>query len=150
MPTPPADDVARDEADHDRVSQDGWIRGVRRAWADADAGRRRFVLLGVVLTAIGLAVAIWWGLASTVGKPAWRDLGYRVVDPSTTYVRFEVTRPPSLALSCVVEAQETSHGVVGRTTVQVPPGEPASVVVETRVRTTSTAVYGAVRRCAAA
>lgn len=139
-----------DEAAHDRAAPGGFSRSLRRAWHGAGPARRRYVVVGIVLTVLGIAMASWWGVSSAAGKPHWQTVAYDVEDATTVMVRFDVTRPADMPLVCTVEAQETGHGVVGRNDVTVPGGEAGQVRIETRVRTSSLAVYGSVRRCAPA
>lgn len=121
---------------------------IREAWRALSAARRRFVVVGVILGLLGTAMGVWFALSATATKPNWRDVSYDVVDDETVVVRFEVTKPREMTAVCTVLAQETNHGVVGRTTVTVPPSDQLSTITQTRIRTTSLAVIGTVRTCA--
>lgn len=139
-----ADDVEADE-----IAADGARRGsLRRAWHAQSRGRRIFVLVGALLSLIGTVVVVWFALSATVTKPMWRDVSFDVVDDRLTTMRFELTKPRDMTVECTVIAQETNHGVVGRTVVTVGPTQTASTVHEVRIRTTGLAVIGTVRTCA--
>lgn len=143
MPTAPR--PASADAEPDDVPR---LSGARRAWSGTSERVRRIVAFGAALTLVGTVLAVWWGLASTLGKPSWNDLAYDVRNPREVVVRFQLTRPEDITVRCTIVAQETGHATVGRTTVDIPPGPPATGVHEVTVRTTSLAVIGRVRTCA--
>jgi hypothetical protein len=106
--------------------------------------------IGILL---GCALAVWFGLASTVDKnwetlPSWTNLGYRVIDDTTVDVTYLVSRPIGRDVTCVIRAMDRSFGAVGRITVHIPASDTPSVRRTTRVRTTTRAVTGVVRSCA--
>jgi hypothetical protein len=94
-------------------------------------------------------MAIWFGLASTVGEPNWTTMGYRVVDDKAVDVTYVVSRPTGLDVTCVVRAMDRGFGTVGMVTVRVPASDTSSVRRTTRIRTTTRAVTGEVRSCSA-
>jgi len=100
--------------------------------------------IGILL---GCAMAVWFGLASTVGKPSWTNLGYRVIDDRTVEVTYLVSRPTGRDVTCLIRAMDRSFGSVGMVSVHVPASETSSVKRTTRVRTTTRAVTGVVRSC---
>lgn len=120
---------------------------IRESWKGLSAGRQRFVALGVVLTVLGTAIAVWFALAATLDKPNWRDMAFEVPSDQVVRVRFEVTKPPDMTAVCTLLAQETNHGVVGRTTVPIPPADRRTTWHEAEIRTTSPATIGTVRTC---
>ena len=79
---------------------------------------------------------------------AVRDVSFDVVDDRLTTMRFELTKPTDMTVDCTVIAQETNHGVVGRTVVTVGPTQTPSTVHEVQIKTTTLAVIGTVRTCA--
>ena len=101
--------------------------------------------IGILL---GCAVAVWWGLASTVGKPAWTVLGYRVIDDRAVDVTYLVSRPTGHDVTCTIRAMDRSFATVGLIEVHVPGSDASSVKRTTRVRTTTRAVTGVVKTCA--
>lgn len=104
-----------------------------------------------VITTLGIlagcAMAVWFGLASTVGHPSWTVQGYHVVDDRTVDVTYLVSRPTGREVTCVVRAMDRSFGTVGLVEVHVPGSDTSSVQRTTRVRTTSRAVTGVVKSC---
>lgn len=120
---------------------------IRDAWSGLSAGRRRFVALGVVLSVIGTVIAVWFALSATLDKANWRDMAFDVPSDQLVRVRFEVTKPPHMTAVCTLLAQETNHGVVGRTTVTIPPADQRTTWHEAEIRTTSLATIGTVRTC---
>jgi hypothetical protein len=111
-------------------------RGTARWWVVATIG---------ILS--GCAVAVWFGLASTVGKPSWTDLGYRVIDNAAVDVTYLVSRPIGRDVTCTIRALDQGFGTVGLVEVHIPGSDQASVQRTTRVRTTTRAVTGVVRSC---
>ena len=97
--------------------------------------------------ALGCAMAVWFGLASTVGKPAWTNLGYRVLDDRSVDVTYLVSRPIGRDVTCEIRAMDRGFGTVGQVTVHVSASNTSSVRRTTRVRTTARAVTGVVRSC---
>ena len=86
-------------------------------------------------------------LAQLVVVPVLQ-VAFDVVDDRLTTMRFELTKPTDMTVDCTVIAQETNHGVVGRTVVTVGPTQTPSTVHEVQIKTTTLAVIGTVRTCA--
>lgn len=114
--------------------------------APGTATRRVIASIGIGL---GCAMAIWWGLSSTVGKPSWTLLSYHVIDDRSVDVTYLVSRPASSGVTCVIRAMDRSFGTVGLVEVRLPSSATTTVRQTTRVRTTSRAVTGVVRSCTA-
>jgi hypothetical protein len=113
-------------------------------------GTGKWWAIGLLGCAIGVALAVWFGLAATVGQVSWTDTGYEVIDDRTVEVRFEVHRQPGQAVTCTVRALDRGFGTVGTVEVSVPPSQRPSVSQAVLVRTTTRAVTGVVKTCAAA
>jgi hypothetical protein len=92
-------------------------------------------------------MAVWLGLASTVGKPSAENLGYRVIDDSTVDVTYRVRRPIGRDVTCAIRAMDKGFGTVGLVEVHIPGSDTSSVQRTTRVRTTTRAVTGVVKSC---
>ena len=103
---------------------------------------------GTIGILLGCALAVWLGLASTVGKPSWTDLGYRVIDDKAVDVTYLVTRPIGRDVTCAIRAMDKGFATVGLVEVNIPGSDASSVRRTTRVRTTTRAVTGLVRSCA--
>ena len=104
-------------------------------------------VVGTIGIVLGCALAIWLGLASTVGKPSWTDLSYRVIDDKAVEVTYVVRRPVGRDVTCAIRAMDKSFATVGLVEVGIPGSEAAMVQRTTRVRTTTRAVTGVVRSC---
>ena len=111
-------------------------------------GTGRWWVVGIVGCTAGAARATWRGLANSRGRVTWTDTGYRVLDERSVRVEFDVHRPSGQAVTCRVQALDTTFGVVGVVDVDVPATEHRSVHEEVVVRTTSRAVTGVVDSCA--
>ncbi len=144
-----AETTADLEAEDLEEARAGTGTRARDAWAGLDPAHRRFVVLGVVLGILGTAMVIWYALSATVDKVNWRDVAFEVPADNLVRMRFEITKPPDMTAVCTLLAQETNHGVVGRTTVTIPPASERTTYHEATIRTTSLAVIGTVRTCAA-
>jgi len=110
-------------------------------------GHARAWVLGTIGILLGCAFAIWFGLASTLGKPSWTNLGYHVIDDRTVDVTYLVSRPIGRDVTCVIRAMDQGFGTVGLLEVAIPSSESRSVKLTTRVHTTTRAVTGLVRSC---
>jgi hypothetical protein len=109
--------------------------------APGDAKRWVAATIGILL---GCVLAVWWGLASTVGKPSWTVMSYRVINDRTVDVTYLVSRPTRRDVTCQVQALDRSFGTVGLVEVHVPGSQASSVRRTTRIRTTARAVTGEV------
>jgi hypothetical protein len=110
-------------------------------------GHARAWVLGTIGILLGCALAVWFGLASTLGKPSWTNLGYHVIDDSTVDVTYFVSRPIGSDVTCVIRAMDQGYGTVGLLEVAIPSSESRSVKLTTRVHTTTRAVTGVVKSC---
>ena len=111
-------------------------------------GTGRWWVIGTIGCTIGIALAVWLGLANSLGAITYTDTDYKVIDDTSVQVGFDVHRSPGDAVTCTVQAQDTAHGVVGVLEVKVPPSTERSVHQQVVVRTASRAVGGSVRSCA--
>jgi len=112
-------------------------------------GTGKWWAIGIVGVGLGTALAVWLGLAMSVGKVTWTDTGYRVVDDRTVEVDFDVHRPAGQAVTCVVHALDQGYGTVGSVEVAIPASPQRSVHRQVTVRTTTRAVTGVVQSCSA-
>jgi hypothetical protein len=110
-------------------------------------GTAKWWVVATIGILLGSAMAIWWGLASTVGKPSWTLMSYRVVDDRTVDVTYVVSRPTGRDVTCMISAMDKTFATVGMIEVNVPGSYTASVERTTRVRTTTRAVTGVVKSC---
>jgi hypothetical protein len=110
-------------------------------------GAAKWWVVATIGILLGCAMAVWFGLASTVGRPSWTVMGYRVIDDRTVDVTYLVSRPIGRDVTCLIRAIDQSFGTVGLLEVHIPGSDTSSVQRTTRVRTTSRAVTGVVRSC---
>ena len=110
-------------------------------------GAAKWWVIATIGILLGSAMAVWWGLASTVGKPSWTVMGYHVIDDRAVDVTYLVSRPAGHDVTCVIQAMDRSFATVGLIEVHVPDSDASSVKRTTRVRTTTRAVTGVVKSC---
>ncbi len=110
-------------------------------------GQLKWWVIGTVGVLAGVGLAIWFGLASTLGQPSWQTLGYKVVSDQQVRVDFQVYRPGGTALACTVEALARDFAPVGTSTVQVLASADETTTESVTLRTTSRAVTGQVKSC---
>ncbi|HEY9493734.1 MAG TPA: DUF4307 domain-containing protein [Intrasporangium sp.] len=113
-------------------------------------GTLKWWVIGSIGIAIGVALAIWFGLSATVGLPTWQVTGYKVVDDDSVRVDFEVHSPGGEDLTCTVQALAGDFAVVGSTDVPVELAGADSTRTSVALRTTSRAVTGDVKTCVVA
>lgn len=111
-------------------------RGTTKGW-----------VLGTIGILLGCAVAVWFGLASTLGKPSWTTLSYHVIDDRTVDVSYLVSRPIGRDVTCAIRAMDQGFATVGLLEVGIPGSDNRSVKLTTRVNTTTRAVTGVVKSC---
>lgn len=110
-------------------------------------GRAPIWILATLVVAVLTIGAIWWGLASTVGKPNWMEVAWEVKDDRTVEVRYQVSKPPDMTVRCTIEAQGKDHALVGSAEVVIGPQSARETLHTTTVRTTLPAVRGGIRTC---
>ena len=110
-------------------------------------GMTRWWVVSTIGILLGCGLAIWFGLASTLGKPTWTNLGYDVIDDRNVDVTYLVSRPSGRDVTCVIRALDQSFGTVGQLEVAIAGSDDQSVKLTTRVNTTTRAVTGLVKSC---
>ncbi|WP_029144574.1 DUF4307 domain-containing protein [Microbacterium luticocti] len=111
--------------------------------------RRRRTLLVVAIVAIGaaLAVMVWaafGGGRNTVDATA---TGFTVVDAHRVDLAFQITAPAGTAVTCVLEADDTEHGVVGWKIVRLPASSGHTHAYSESIPTVGEATTGLVNTC---
>ncbi|MGO4343025.1 DUF4307 domain-containing protein [Pedococcus sp. 2YAF34] len=112
-------------------------------------GTGRWWVVGIIGCTIGVGLAVWLGLANSLGAITATDTGYKVLDDRSVRVEFDVHRPAGEAVTCRIQALDATFGVVGVTDVDVPASDERSVHKVVVVRTASRAVTGVVDSCTA-
>ena len=68
-------------------------------------GTAKWWVIGTLGIAAGIAVAVWFGLASTVGLASFTTTGYKVIDDQSVRVTFELNRPADKPTTCTIQAR---------------------------------------------
>lgn len=110
-------------------------------------GTLKWWIIGVIGVGGGIALAVWFGLAATLGHPNWQTVSYKVVDDRTVTVSFDVTRPAGQPITCLVNALGADFSTVGSIEVKVPQADTDTTREQATVRTTTRAVTGTVKTC---
>ena len=110
-------------------------------------GTLKWWIVGALGITAGVALVVWFALASTVGLPSWQTWSYKVVDDRTVTVTFEVTRPGGQPLTCTIEAMDRTFAPVGQLAYAVPQTPTETSRHTATVRTTNRAVTGEVKTC---
>lgn len=109
--------------------------------------KRKWWIIGSIGVTISVALAVWFGIASTAGKVHWYNGGFHIASDEQIDIRFDLRRDPSRAVECELHALDEHHARVGTGTVVVPPAaESPSRHVEP-LRTVTRATTGYVDRC---
>ena len=114
-------------------------------------GTTKWWVIGTIGVAAGVALAVWFGIASTAGLASWTTTGYKVLDDRSVRVTFQLSRPADVTTTCTIQALARDFSTVGSIDIAYPPppvGSGALTSTETvTVRTTSRAVTGEVKTC---
>ncbi|MGO0574869.1 DUF4307 domain-containing protein [Ornithinimicrobium panacihumi] len=108
---------------------------------------RGWWIFGTLAVAAATALAVWFGISATAGRVHWVYTGHDVVSESQVDIRFDLRRDPSRAVTCELEAQDGSHTVVGRTTVEVGPTDSSPSRHIESVQTATEAITGYLTQC---
>jgi hypothetical protein len=104
--------------------------------------------LGVLVLAVGIAVAVIASQRLGTGEVKGELGGYQLVDDQTVQVTVTVTRnDPSRPVVCIVRARSIDGSETGRREVLVPPSTQKTVQVTTVVKTSKPPVVGDVYGC---
>ncbi len=110
-------------------------------------GTGRWWVIGTIGVGLGVALAVWLGLANTVGQVTWDVTSYQVQGDASVRLGFDVHRPSHTPVVCHVVALDSHFGTVGSLDVAVPAGGASSVHQDVTIRTASRAVTGDVKSC---
>ena len=126
------------------------------AQRDARYGRtpgtaRRDRWLGATAAAVFVAIftawVIWASLDNGQGSLNARDIGHKVIDDSGVSVTWEVSVTAGTEVSCALQAQNETHGIVGWRIVDLPASDLYTRQFTEVVRTTQLSVTGLIYRC---
>jgi uncharacterized protein DUF4307 len=113
-------------------------------------GNRRWIAigLGVLVLAVGVAIAVIASQRLGTGEVKGELGGYQLVDDETVQVTVTVTRDdPSRPVVCIVRARSIDGSETGRREVLVGPSTQKTVQVTTVVKTSKPPVVGDVYGC---
>ncbi len=115
--------------------------------ASSRRSQRGWWIFGSVTIAIGVGVAIWFGLSASVGRVTWTSVSYKIVDAKTAEITFDVDMPPGTEAVCTVRALARNFSTVGTLEVPIPAATDRTTVHRTTIATTSEAVTAVVQFC---
>jgi hypothetical protein len=112
-------------------------------------GRRRRLpwVIGIAIAAVLVGGYGWMTVAQSMNSVDADDLGYRVVNPHTVEVRFQVTGTQGKDLACAIEALDEEFGVVGWKVVEIPAGDAHMREFTEQIPTVAEATTGLVNSC---
>ncbi len=110
-------------------------------------GTGRWWVIGTIGIGLGVALAVWLGLANSIGQVTWDVTAYKVESDASVRLGFDVHRPSGEAVVCHVVALDSHFGTVGSLDVPVAAGAAALVHQDVTIRTASRAVTGDVKSC---
>lgn len=111
-------------------------------------GRRRAGRVAViVLAVVAVAVVVWIGLGQAGTPVRWTEVGFTVEGPTSTELRFDVTKDADATATCRVQALSENFAEVGVQTVTVGPAGTATQRVTATIPTAEMAVSAVVVGC---
>lgn len=110
-------------------------------------GTLKWWIVGTVGITAGVALAVWFGLSSTLGQPSWQTYAYKVVDDRSVSVTFDVHRPEGQPMTCTIRALDKDFAPVGSLRYSVPRTDAETSRHTVTVRTTTRAVTGEIQTC---
>ncbi len=109
---------------------------------------RRTAVIGIGVLAVAAVGYLGWSTYAQAAQSVDVDvLGFHLTDAHSVTVDFQLTLPPGSAVDCVVEAQDTEHGIVGWKVVSYPADPAHSRTFSEVVPTTAEATTGLVPSC---
>jgi hypothetical protein len=118
-----------------------------RPTAGRGVSNRTWWVIGIVGVLAASGIAVWFGLAGSLGKVHWVNTGFSVTDATEVEVRFDLNRDPARSVVCELQALDVNHARVGTAEVTVGPSESSPSRHLATVRTTSLATTGYVDFC---
>lgn len=111
--------------------------------------RRRMLGWGVVavLAAAGITWLAWVTISNASRSADAASTGFSIVDERSVALTFQVTANPGTAITCVLEADDEQHGVVGWRVVTYPPSEAHTQAFTETIPTVALATTGFVNAC---
>lgn len=112
---------------------------------------RRTVRIGLGI-AIGIAAVVviaysWMTFVATAEQVDADTTGFELVDERTVEVAFQITAPTGRTVACILEAQDTEHGIVGWKVVEYEASDLTARAFRETIPTTAEATTGLVNSC---
>ena len=109
---------------------------LRERYGTRRAGRRTWIAVAAVLTAVGLGWLGWVAFFHSTPAASSELVAWEVVDDRSVTARVSVVRRDAdVEATCLLRAQAEDHTVVGESTFRVGPGGSARAVYRVEVRT---------------
>lgn len=108
--------------------------------------RRLGVVAAIVLIAM-VGVIAWMAFGNSSNSVDAATTGYTVVDHRTVTLTFQVTTPASTRVACVLEADDTEHGIVGWKVIELAGSARHSETYSETIPTVAEATTGLVNSC---
>ena len=109
---------------------------------------RRWAWIGVGVVAVAAVGYLGWTTVAQTTDAVDIDVtGFHLVDEHRVTVDFQVTLRQGEPVTCIIEAQDTEHGIVGWRVVEYPADPAHTRRFSETVRTTAEATTGLVPSC---
>ena len=111
--------------------------------------RTRWLVAGLAafIVATFALWVVWTGLNNGQGNIDVQDIGHKVIDDSSVSVTWALSVPTGTVVSCAIQAQNESHGIVGWKIVDLAASDRFTRQFTETVRTSQLAVTGLIYRC---
>ncbi|MEN2740095.1 DUF4307 domain-containing protein [Microbacterium sp. X-17] len=111
--------------------------------------RRRLIGWGIValLVIAGGVWLVWITLGNSANSIDSADTGFTIDGPHSTTLSFQLTAPPGTGITCVLEADDEQHGIVGWRIVSYPPSDAHTQAFTETIPTVALATTGLVNAC---
>jgi len=104
------------------------------------------IAIGAVAAA-GIGFMVWSAFSNSSDAVDAVATGYEVTDARTVHLDFQLTAPAGSSVVCVLEADDTDHGVVGWKVVALPPSTSHTHAYRETIPTVAEATTGLVNTC---
>jgi hypothetical protein len=109
--------------------------------------RRSLIIIAALGIAAAIGVVAWMAYGNSGNSVDGSATDYTVTDHRTVSLTFQVTAPPSTRVACVLEADDTDHGIVGWKVVELPASASRVVTYTQPIPTVAEATTGLVNTC---